>query len=116
VINADPYHQQEQGLVPVPTLQEEIIWVHPDLIESQQWTNVSNRKSKGKARVSPCSVVCASFREAETDVASLTNSEEEIIVLIIEQNTLGGAGTRSGQQYLKKYDELWRVHPSQSRN
>jgi len=34
VVNTDPYHQQEKGLIPVPT-QGEIIWVHPDLIEGQ---------------------------------------------------------------------------------
>jgi len=36
VINADPHHQQEKGLVHVPTPQGEIMWVHPDLIETQQ--------------------------------------------------------------------------------
>jgi len=50
-------------------------------------------------------VVCASFREAKTDVATLTDSEEEIIIIAAEQNTPLVAGTWSGQQYLKKYDE-----------
>ena len=35
VINTDPHNKKEKGLIPVPTPQEEIIWVHPDLIESQ---------------------------------------------------------------------------------
>ena len=84
MINADPHHQHEKGLVPVPTPQGEIIWGYPDLIESQQWTTVYIRKFKGKARASPRNVVCASCREAEIDVISLTDSEEETIILIAE--------------------------------
>jgi len=82
------------------------MWVHPDLVEGQQWTTVTNKKSKGKARASPCNVVCASSREAETDVPSLTDSEEETIVLATELNAPLVAETHSGQSYLKKYDEL----------
>ena len=63
------------------------MWVHPDLMEGQQWTIVTNRKSKGKTKASPCNVVCASFKEAEIDIASLTDSEEETIVLTAEPNT-----------------------------
>ena len=37
--------------MPVPTPQGEIMWVHPDLMEGQQWTTVTNRKSKGKAKL-----------------------------------------------------------------
>ena len=36
MINADPHHQQEKGLVPIPAPQGEIMWVHPDLIDGQQ--------------------------------------------------------------------------------
>jgi len=106
VLNIDPHHQQEKGLVPVPTPQGEIMWVHPDLVEGQQWIAVTNRKSKGKAKSSPCNVVCAFCWEAETDVPSLTDSEEEIIVLTTEPNTPLVVGARSGQLYLKKYDEM----------
>jgi len=51
-------------------------------------------------------VVCTSSREAETDVPSLTDSEEETTVLAAELNAPLVAETRSGQSYLKKYDEL----------
>ena len=37
MINIDPHHQREKGLVPVLTPQGEIMWVHPDLMEGQQW-------------------------------------------------------------------------------
>jgi len=56
--------------------------------------------------------MCASWREAEIGVASLTNSEEEKIILAKEQNTPHVAGTQSGQQYLKKYDEVVPSSPS----
>ena len=51
MINTDPHHQKEKGLVPIPTPQREIMWVHPDLVEGQQWTTVTNRKSKGKQKL-----------------------------------------------------------------
>ena len=86
MINTDPHHQQEKGLVPVPTPQGEIMWVHLDLVDSQQWTTVTNRRSKGNAKTSSCNVVCASSLEAETDVPLLTDSEEETIVLAAELN------------------------------
>jgi len=80
MINTDLHHQQEKGLVPIPTPQGGIMWVHPDLVESQQWTTVTNRKSKGKTKAAPCNVVGVSSREAETDVPSLTDSEETIVL------------------------------------
>jgi len=49
--------------------------------------------------------VCASSREAETDVPSLTDSEEETIVLAAEPSRLV-AETRSRQPYLKQYGEM----------
>jgi len=50
-VNTDPHHQQEKGLVPVPTPQGEIMWAHPDLVEGQQWTTVTSRKSRGKQKL-----------------------------------------------------------------
>ena len=82
------------------------MWIHPDLVEGQQWTIVTNRKSKGKAKASPCNVVCTSSRKAETDVLSLADSEEETIILTPELNAPLVAETHSGQLYLKKYDEM----------
>jgi len=45
VINTDPHHKEEKGLVPIPTPQGEVMSVHPDLVQSQQWTTVTNKKS-----------------------------------------------------------------------
>jgi len=52
VINTDPHNMKEKGFVPVPTSRGETMWVHPDVVESQQWTTVTNKKSKGKTRAS----------------------------------------------------------------
>ena len=82
------------------------MWVHPDLVDGQQRTTVTNRKSKGKTKASSYNVVCASFREAETDVPLLIDSEEETIVLAAELNKPLEIETRLGQSYLKKYDEM----------
>ena len=106
MVNIDPHQQEEKGLVPVPTPRGEVMWVHPDLVDGQQWTTVTSRKSKGKTKASSCNVVCASSWEAETDILSLTDLEEETVVLATELNALLVAETRLGQSYLKKYDEL----------
>jgi len=82
------------------------MWVHPDLVEGQQWTTITNRKSRGKEKASPYNVVCAFSREVETDIPSLTDSEKETIILATELNAPLVAGTRSSQSYLKKYDEM----------
>ena len=65
-------------------------------------------------KASSCNVVCASSREAETDVPSLTDSEEETIVLVVELHKPLVAETRSGQSYLKKYDEMMASPPKRT--
>jgi len=50
-------------------------------------------------------MVCASSREAKIDIASLTDSEDTI-VLATKPNAPLVAGTHSGQSYLKKYDDM----------
>ena len=52
VINIDPHNKKEKGFVPVPTTRGEIMWVHLNIIESQQWTTVIHKKSKGKVKAS----------------------------------------------------------------
>ena len=62
------------------------MWVHPDLVDDQQWTTITNRRFKGKAKVSSCNVVCTSSWEAKTDIPSLNDLEEETIVFTVELN------------------------------
>ena len=50
-------------------------------------------------------MVCASSREAEIDIASITDWKEKEIVLTTEPSAPPVDETRSHQQYLKKYDE-----------
>ena len=50
-------------------------------------------------------MVCASSREVEIDIASLTNLEKQEIILTAEQSIPPMAETQSGQQCLRKYDK-----------
>jgi len=53
MINTDPHHQQEKGLVPFPTPQGEIIWVHLDLVKGQRGLLLptGSRKARQKLRL-----------------------------------------------------------------
>jgi len=81
------------------------MWVHPDIVESQQWTTVTNRKSRGKAKASFSNVMSISTTETEEDVASLTSSGDEESTLVADTGTPPTSKTRSGNQYLKQYGE-----------
>ena len=60
------------------------MWVHPNIMQSQQWTTVTSKKSKGKARASSSNVVSISTRKTEEDVASLTISGDEESVFVAD--------------------------------
>ena len=104
IINSDPHRQKEKGLIPLPTPRGEVMWVHPDIMEDQQWTTVNRKKSRGKGKA-PCNVVSVSSKETEMNTASLTNSEEERTVFIVGPEIQPISVTRSGKQYLKNYNE-----------
>ena len=87
MINIDPHNKKEKGLVPVPTPQGEISWVHPDIIESQHLTTFTHRKSNGKAKASSSNVMGISTKETEEDIVSLTNSGEEESALAAKTGT-----------------------------
>lgn len=51
IINIDPRQCQKIGLVPVPTPDGGIMWVHPYLVKGDdQWTTMSLKKPKVKAK------------------------------------------------------------------
>ena len=77
------------------------MWVHPDIVESQQWTTVTNRKFKGKAKASSSNMVSISTRETEKDVASLTSLGDEESTFAVDTYTPSTSKTRSSKQYLK---------------
>src|SRR3954466_9416967 len=81
VINSDPHHQQEKGLVRTTIPRGGAMWIHPDLLdEVTPWTTVSRKKSRGKTK--QANVIIASSIEPDSDVNSLTDSEEEEEVLV----------------------------------
>src|SRR4051812_28581228 len=97
VINSDPHRQQEKGLV-------RTMWIHPDLLdEVSPWTTVSREKSRGKTK--QANVNIDSTIEPDSDVNSLTDSEEEEEVLAAGVAGPLAAATRSGQPYLRNYDD-----------
>jgi len=76
MINTDPHNQREKGY-PVPAPQRETMWVHPDIVKSQQWTIITSRKSRGKAKVPSSNVMSISTKETEEDVTSFNSSRDE---------------------------------------
>src|SRR3954466_7516047 len=100
VINSDPHRQQEKGVVRTTIPGGGTIWIHPDLLdEVAPWTTVSRKESRGKNK--QANVIIASTIEPDSDVNSLTDSEEEGEVLATGVATPLAAATRSGQLYLR---------------
>src|SRR4051812_32157378 len=80
IINSDPHRQQEKGLVRTTLPGDGAMWIHPDLLdEVTPWTVVSRKKSRGKAKQT--NIIIASSIEPDSDVNSLTDSEDEEEVL-----------------------------------
>jgi len=69
------------------------MWVHPDIIKSQQWTTVTSKKSKGKAKASSSNVVSIFTREMEEDVVSLTSLGDEESALIADMGAPPASST-----------------------
>src|SRR3954469_4644884 len=114
VINSDPHRQQEKGLVRTTLPGGGAMWIHPDLLdEVNPWTPVARKKSRGKTK--QANVIIASSIEPDSDVNSLTDSEEEEEVLAASVAGPLAATTRSGQPYLRNYDEapVQQLEPSQ---
>src|SRR3954465_13190774 len=104
VINSDPHRQQEKGLVRTTIPGGGAMWIHLDLLdEVTLWTTVSHKESRGKTK--QANVIIASTIEPASDVNSLTESEEEGEVLAASVATPLAAATRSGQPYLRNYDD-----------
>ena len=80
------------------------MWVNPD-IKSQQWTTVTSRKSKGKARAFSSNVVSIFTRETEKDVVFLTSLGVKESTFTADKDIPLTSKTRPGKQYLKQYGE-----------
>src|SRR5438270_11934530 len=104
IINSDPHRQQEKGLVRTTLPRGGAMWIHPDLLdEVTPWTAVSHKKSRDKTK--QANVIIASSIEPDSDVNSLTDSEDKEEVLAASVARPLAAATRSGQPYLKNYDD-----------
>jgi len=77
------------------------MWIHLDIVQSQQWMTVTNRKSKGKGKVSSSNMVGISIRKTEEYVVSLTSSGEEESAFAADTGTPSTSKTRSSRPYLK---------------
>jgi len=90
------------------------MWVHLDLVQSLQWTTVTNMKPKGKAK-SSLATWRALPQEMKTDIDSLLDSKEERVVFATEQGVQLMVESQSGQQYLKNMMKWRQVHLSRSK-
>src|SRR3954471_14194623 len=114
IINSGPHRQQEKGLIRTTIPGGGAMWIHPDLLdEVTPWTKVSRKKSKGKTK--QANVIIASTIEPDSDVNSLTDSEEEGEVLAASVARPLAAATRSSQPYLRNYEDApaQQIEPSQ---
>src|SRR3954467_8370130 len=90
------------------------MWIHPDFLDNvHPWTTISRKKSRGKTK--QVNVIIASTIEPDSDVNFLTDSEEEEEVLAADVTRPLVAATRSGQPYLRNYNDapVQQLEPSQ---
>lgn len=80
IINFDPHHSQEEGLVHVLTLDGWFMSIE----DKGEWAMVSNKKYKGKAKARPCNVMSSSLNEDDSNLAPMTDTEEKNIVLTVQ--------------------------------
>ena len=91
-VNDDPHGQRQKGLVPHTAPNGKILWVHPDLIEDEQWAGSSSKK-KSKGKGNSCCGVSAIPGEDDERILAFPLSEEEQEVF----------ATRSGNEYHYNY-------------
>src|SRR3954469_16397216 len=114
IINSDPHRQQEKGLIRTTLPGGGAMWIHPDLLdEVTPWTTTSRKESRGKTK--QANVIIASSIEPDSNVNSLTDSKAEEEVLAAGVAGPLAAATRSGQPYLRNYDDapVQQLEPSQ---
>jgi len=89
--------KESRGLIPVTLKSGEVMWIHLDIINGEQWETKQPR-CKGKT----CNMI--SFSLGDDDGAStklLTDSEEEQIVLTAQPAAVEPTGTQSRKTYLR---------------
>ena len=66
----------------------EIIWIHPDIIKDEQW-ETNKPKLKGKS----CNAVSLTIDDDFVTIASLSDSENEKLVVVAQTATSQPVGT-----------------------
>ena len=84
--------QKNKGLVPLTLETGEIMWIHPDLVQDEQWDS-----KKGKS----CNVISILSDDDNLTSASLSDSEGEKHACTTQADVPQPTGTRSGKTYLK---------------
>ena len=77
-----------------------IMWVHPDLVQDEQWASKKS-KSKGKS----CNVISILPDDGNLTSASLSDSEGEKQACTAQADVPQPTGTRSRKTYLKQYEK-----------
>ena len=92
--------QEMKGLVPLTLGTGELMWVHPDLVQHEQW---ASKKSKSKGN--SCNVISILSDDSNLTSASLSDSEGEKHACTTQADVPQPIGTRSEQSYLKQYEK-----------
>ena len=92
--------QDNEGLVPLTLETGEVMWIHPDLVQDEQWDS-KRPKSKGKS----CNVISILPDDGNLTTASLSDSEGERHACTTQTDVPQPMGTRSGKSYLKQYEK-----------
>lgn len=73
-----------------------ILRLHPE----QKAATLDTATIEDDPRPFSCNIICALLKDTDSDVPTLTDSDQEIIVLAAQAEPPLVAGTRSGQSYL----------------
>ena len=92
--------QDNKGLIPLTLETGEIMWIHPDLDQDEQWDSKKS-KSKGKS----CTVISILPDDDNRTSVSLSDSEGEKYACTTRAHVPQPTGTRSGKSYLKQYEK-----------
>ena len=92
VINLMAEKQKDKGLILITTESGEIMWVHVDIINDEQW-ETSKSKLKGKS----CNAFSFAADDDSVTIASLGNIVGEMLTLAAQPSTSLSVGTRSSR-------------------
>jgi len=88
--------QKDKGLIRMAIKFREIMWVHPDIVNDEQW-EFSKPKLKGKS----CNIVSLATDDDVVTISSLNDSKKEKLVLAAQPATSQPVSIRSEKSYLR---------------